>query len=221
MIKFDLNQLNGIEILLKNPDSSKNWGTNQDNGWYYSTDPSTLKNKILNNGVADYIEGGVTGDSLYVYINGQQKIIPIQIETSPNSQDHYDSTGSPKLGWIIVMPDMPLGGGKTDFFWDFDNNWTLTKRARIRLSIVNDAVPTHEFGHAFIASNPDYDGHCNIPPFYNGPPPATNTLTIMTPDNLKLPPPGVADIKASHIIYENTYLTGENINDILGDNFLP
>jgi hypothetical protein len=175
-----------------------------------------LKTKILNNGVAKFINGGVTGDSLYVYLNGQQKIIPIQIETSPNSQDHYDSTGNPNPGWIISIPDKTLGGGETSFEYLNDHIVTgIINRAIVRLSVVNDAVSTHEFGHVFIASNRYTMGHCTIPPFYNVS--GTNALTIMTPDNLKLPPPGDADIKAAHIIY--TYLPRARLNDILGKSF--
>ena len=197
---FELSQLEGIEIIDIDPLGS---GSN-----FSPIQQDTLANKIQDiNDIRIYVEG---------------RNLNVQKDSGSLYTKHYSTTSvpdqiTPDPGWIIVAPKN-IGGGQTSFFWDFDSG--KIKRARIDLGVVNDVVPTHEFGHAFIAANPDYDGHCNIPPFYYASPSGANTLTIMTPDNLKLPPPGVADQKAAHIVYENTYQPREKLDDILGISFI-
>jgi hypothetical protein len=197
---FGLTQLEGIEIIDVDPlGSGSNFSVSQQD---------TLANKIQDiNDIRIYVEG---------------RNLNVQKDNGSLYTKHYSITSvpgqiTPDIGWIIVAPKN-IGGGQTNFFWDFDLG--EIKRVRIDLGVVNDAITTHEFGHTFIASNPDYNGHCNIHPFYNDDW-HENTLTIMTPDRLGLINPGVADIKASHIVYEDTYLPREKLDDILGDNFLP
>ena len=187
---FDLSQLEGIEIIDVDPLGS---GSN-----FSSTQQDILADKIQDiNDIRIYVEG---------------RNLNVQKDSGSLYTKHYSTTSvpdqiTPDPGWIIVAPKN-IGGGQTSFFWDFDLG--KIKRARIDLGVVNDTTPTHEFGHAFIAANPDYNGHSSI---------LLNPLTIMTVDNLKLPPPGVADVKAAHIIYEDTYKTGEGLDDILGTTF--
>lgn len=207
LVRWDLNQLEGIEILLQNPD----------NGISFTGEKQNI--------IADRIK---SSSDIELYVEGRELDSLIQIDNSyPPSNPHYTLGPigpGPDEGWIIVVPNN-LGGGETYFAYLNDTILTgIINRVRIDLdpSIVNlnNPIATHEFGHAFIASNSNWNGHCDIPPFYYAYP-GTNTLTTMTPNNLKLPPPGVADIKASHIIYENTYLPREKLDDILGDNFFP
>jgi hypothetical protein len=222
LTRFDLGNAEGIEILLKNCDSNKNWDTSGDPniGWQYLTDPQNLKTKELN-GLANHFDGTIVGDSLYLSVNGQQKIIPIIIESSPNSQDHYTVESNlifPEVGWITFAPDKGLGGGRTNFFWDFDYSRVLLKRARIDLGVVNDVISLHESLHVFQGANPDYNGHCDILPFYNEDW-QENILTIMIPDRIGITSSGPADIDARKIVYNYAYSPGKDIEDILGQTF--
>jgi len=206
LIKWDLSQLKGIEILLQNPIIT---GISFTSG--LGSQQEIIANRIK------------SSNDIELYLEGRELDSFIQIDNSyPPSNPHYSvaSTIEPNDGWIIVVPNN-IVGGQTSF--GYLNNSTSTgtiNKVRIDLipSVVtlNNPTVTHEFGHAFIASNwrDDTNGHCNILPFYNVS--GTNTLTIMTPNNLKLPPPGLADEKAAKIVYENTYLPREKLDDILG-----
>ena len=215
LTRFDLNNLQGVEILRGDP---LNRGFN-----FTLNNQNFIEDKINNPGDIGLYVGEKD-------LNGSNPgWVDVQIDMNDPNQDppnkHYTLSSDRKIildinsGWIIIFPNN-IGGGQV-FHGYLNNNKStgIINRAIIDLGVVNNAVTTHEFGHVFIASNPGYDGHCNIPPFYNGLPPATNTLTIMTPNNLKLPPPGVADIDARKIEYNYPYFPGKMIDDILGQTF--
>ena len=196
--RFDLSILEGIEIIDIDPLGSgrnflSSYTDSQGNVW--PTEQDFIKNKIINpNDIRLYVEG---------------RVLNVQKDNFSSTKHYSTSRGyiEPYLGWIIVAPSN-ISNSETEFFWSLDDD--RIKRARIDLGVVNDTVPTHEFGHAFIASNPWTNGHSTI---------LLNPFTIMTATNLKSPPPGDADIKASHIVYESSYQLWEKLDNILGTSF--
>ena len=126
--------------------------------------------------------------------------------------DKFDDIPSP-LNKVIIFP---WDKGANDIFGseipiDLDSNGYID-RVSIMMNIyyVDDplfeAAILHEFGHAFIAPHGEAG---SVLPY---------ELTIMRAGSRLTP--GPADIKAASIVYEDTYLGGEKLNDILGLNFL-
>jgi len=194
LLKWNLNQLQGIEILLQNP--------------YNGVSFTPEQQEIIANRVK-------SSNDIEMFIEGRQLDSLIQIDTFyPPANSHYTAGLLPDENWIIVVPNNEVGG-RTYFGYLNDTVLSGTiNRVRIDLmpSVVSltNPVMTHEFGHGFIAAGPNFNGHSSI---------LLNPLTIMTATNLKVPPPGVADEKAGRLIYEDTYKPTEELDDILGTSF--
>ncbi len=188
--KWDLNQLKGIEILSSYPDYSSSF-TNQQ------------QDKI-----ASKIKDSI---NIEKFVEGKQLDNYIQRDGQDGGTIHYgDSfTNGVDDGWVIVVPNDSLGGGRTFF----EPTSTINKVwIEIDPDYVTDINPvtTHEFGHAFIArGGSDPNGHTNA---------ISGNLTIMTASQDRNTP-GVADEKAAKVIYEDTYQVGEVLDNILGTNF--
>jgi len=195
--KWDLSiaGLKGIEILSVNPDSTK--------GYFDSTQQTIIETKIRNtNDIGAYVTKGRDLSQSDFQILKDNPLTP-----------HYTKSGNiitgVDSGWIIVFPDNSLkNDGETPQGY-LINNTGIIPRALIKIlpqhAVYNDSVLTHEFGHVFIALN----GEATLSP----------SQTIMNPSNV-ITTPGVADIKAGKIIYENTYLPREKLDDILGMNWM-
>mgnify|MGYP001566158384 FL=1 len=127
----------------------------------------------------------------------------------------------PDEGWVIEVPnsnvkDMygnAIAGKTTNFYLNGTSASGIINRSIIEIrpehAVYNDPVGPHEFGHVFIAPN----GEAKI------------LATLSTDKTIMIPAwdivnPGVADEKAGKIIYENTYLPREKLDDILGMNWM-
>ncbi len=194
LMKWDLDELQGIEILKYDPldvdDSFEN------------VQQTFIQNKILDpTDIGGFVEG---------------RILNVQIDTEGNqdSQKHYYIIGEnpfrhvlPDPGWIIVTPDSDFNGGQA---WVHDSNFDREiDRGKIKLEpeSVTDIIVSHEFGHVLIAET-----HAITLP---------SSVTIMIgAGGSPLTRPGVADVKASHLVYEDTYPPKEKRDDILGMNWI-
>ena len=151
----------------------------------------------------DFIESKINAlDDVKAYVEGRE--LPIQIVESKSEVSSYADK-------IIVLPvddldpeGLGLGPAGDAKVYDDDLNRYINA-VRIRLRLVADTVVSHEFGHAFIALG----GEATT---------LSGDYTIMAPSTLLKP--GPADIKAASIVYEDTYLGGERLDDLLGMGFL-
>ena len=199
--RWNLDNLVGIEILKYNP-----W-TNNSNDVFTDPQQQAIADKIKNS------------SDIPLFINSKKNLGSIiQPDTKDNqdSNNHYDSSGNPNSGWIIVVPENNLtdmynntiAGKTSDYSTDYLRDGIIKRsKIEIRPEHAGDAKMSHEFGHAFIAPN----GEASNPLF--------SKYTIMDP-NGTIPLPADADIKAGKIIYEDTYLPREKLDDILGLNWM-
>jgi hypothetical protein len=120
----------------------------------------------------------------------------------------------PDIGWVIVVPDYThmAGGHVTVGDLNGMNNAVSSRtvyRARIELGSENNYLGPHEWGHVFLGG-----GHTNMAPFYNGPVPAVNTLSLMVPQNVPSEiGPLDADELAAHICAK--YAPKTRLDDML------
>lgn len=230
--RWDLSNqgLKGIEILLQNPISYINELGNSTNDSFSTEQQEVIANKIND------------ANDIRVYVRGKDLSRLVHIDDS-SSTKHYNASNGfiiPDSGWIVVAPnahlkDMNGGGidGKTGVGY-LIKNYTRTNIANTALVEIlpehakdNDPVDPHEWGHVLTSQN----GEANYGYFpTTGKPisidgkyaPLSFTQTIMNPDDNSFwtPPcnPGVADIKAGKLIYEESYSAGESPDDILGMN---
>jgi len=191
--KWDLNQLKGIEILSVNPKGSAN-------GYFDLIQQNAIESRIKN------------PDDIGAYVSKARNLSTLNVEVD-SINPHYTKEGNIitgiESGWIIVIPDNSMpNAGETPRGYLYDGSGVI-KKALIKIdstiSSYNNPVLTHEFGHAFIAPN----GEATL----------SSYQTIMNPSNY-ITTPGVADKKAGKIIYENTYLPREKLDDILGMNWM-
>ena len=194
--KWNLSQFQGIEILYQN---------------HYDSDLTnhftSEKQNIIANLIKDSneVEKLVNGKSLdeYIQIDGVGNIPPAGKETHFKNSDNWQN-------WILVMPNTKATtyAGVTGFNITAGGiiNGGLIQLVPSYVSIGNP-VTVHEFAHIFI----DVGGHAsgNI-----------ISYTITASDGLTCTSPGPADEKAAKLIYENTYLPKENLDDILGMNWI-
>ena len=199
--KWNLDNLLGIEILNYNP---------------LTKNPADVFTTDRQNAIADKLSDP---NNIPLFINNKKDLSSttfLQIDSTKeyqNSNPHYDNSGNPNLGWIIVVPNSTLTGyvngketaiaGKTDDYLNDDRINGIIKRSKIEIrpEHAGDSKISHEFGHAFIAPN----GEASI----------LSNYTIMNPSGT-IPLPADADIKAGKIIYEDSYLPREKLDDILG-----
>ncbi|VVB82349.1 Uncharacterised protein [uncultured archaeon] len=199
--KWNLNELKGVEILSVNPNNPNN---------YFTPDQQiAIENRIKN----------PTDIGAYVIKGRDLSTLTVQKDSSYSTNHHYTSNtkgiASVESGWIFVIPDNNVTAngsgvsGKTELGYFNSSATGIINNALITIvpQHANDgkSVLTHEFGHAFIAP----DGEATLSPYQ----------TIMNPSNV-ITTPGVADVKAGKIIYENTYLPREKLNEILGMNWM-
>ena len=192
--KWNLDNLLGIEVLNYNPNDS--------NSTFTDFQQQAVINRLSN------------PSDIPLFINNKKNlglIIQQDFKDNQNSNKHYDSSGNPYPGWIIVVPDNSIPDAGETRNWYLNNLISgIINGSRIRIrpehAIYNDPVLTHEFGHAFIAP----DGEATQLP---------SSLTIMHID-FNIFTPGVADEKAGKIVYEDTYLPREKLDDILGLNWI-
>ena len=123
--------------------------------------------------------------------------------------DHY--TGGSEPNCIYVVPDgTPGGDGSKAGFTYNDIQGSIITYSRIELDpyCVNEEnkAVSHEFGHAFVAP----DGEAVT---------LGDNYTVMWTTGATLNKPGIGDEKAGRIIYEDTYKSGENLENILGENW--
>ena len=202
--KWNLDNLLGIEILKSNPN-----------------DPSSTFTDSQQQAIVDKIKNSL---DIPLFINNKKDLgLIIQQDLTKSDQysnNHYDSSGDPKRGYIIVVPNSTLMGlvdntetaiaGKTSYYPADYLTDGIIKRNKIEIrpgdATDNNRTVSHEFGHAFIAPN----GEATI----------LSDYTIMYPYNGRIVKPADADIKAGKIIYEDTYLPREKLDDILGLNWM-
>ena len=187
--KWNLDNLVGIEILKYNPLTGDSFTTLQ-------------QQAIISKLSASY--------DIPLFINSKKNLGSIIRQDTKDNQDsnkHYDLSGNPEIGWIIVVPNNSILYAGQSKLWNLEDNAItgVMNKAKVEIkpehAVDNDPVLTHEFGHVFIAPN----GEATLSP----------NLTIMN-INWVIFTPGVADIKAGKIIYEDTYLPREKLDDILG-----
>lgn len=217
--KWNLDNLKGIEILLQNP--------NPVNESFSSSQQDLIKSKIINLNPKD-IELYLNG---YIFPSSQKdnpslSFVQEDKSDTPEINKHYSSNGSiitgVDSGWIVVAPNTKLGYAGTTGNGYYVNPDIHTSTQTVISSLIQilpsdvdtygingHPVVSHEFGHAFIAQNGEASS-------------LSGTYTIMDPDSYSLIPPcipKVADIKAGQIIYEESYLPREKLDDILGMNW--
>lgn len=184
LLKWNLNNFNKIKI----------FEYNNENGSFSQDQINLIKNKIkCSNDIEKFINGKIIFNDNNVNDNN---VIEVQDNAPSGSESNC----------IYVVPNNNLNESGATTFIPF---YRVTNGARIELdpkgiiSGQNNTAITHEFGHAFIASN--LPGHSTL----------LDNLTIMRANpNGALPK--VADIKAGKIVYEDTYNPGERLDDILG-----
>jgi len=162
---------------------------NDDGSSFTQEQAEFIRDKIKENGnIEQFIEGR--------QLDNKIEIIEEEF-TSPAS--YY---------YISVIPDSVMAPpGRTQPF--FINYREILK---VIIEMDPDCVRSdnpaliHEFGHAFIAPN-IFDGHAHT---------LSPEDTIMRPADSTIFQPGVADIKAGKLVYEDTYNPGEKLDDILG-----
>lgn len=193
LIKWNLDNLTGIEILKYDPIYR---------GYNFSTNDQNIIERKINDptDIRSYVEGRT--------LNVQKDITP----EFQNSNKHYDVNPNallgkkvvPHLGWIIVVPNKDIGAGGGTVVWDYYDR--IIDKVGIHLGFVSEGLVSHEFGHAFVAPNT----HAyTLPPEF----------TIMRASGNVLKKPGIADKKASKIVYEDTYQAGEKLDAIMALDF--
>ena len=194
--RWDLSQLQGIEILAVNPLNS--------NYSFTQSQQDFIANKITaGNDTESY--------DIRNYVRGKDLSGLIHEDTTPTGIYTNDLTNgmiTPKPGWIVVVVDNSdeNPGGLTDK--NIINNKITGALIRLRTESINDNVVSHEFGHVFIA--PIGEANNTVSSIYS----------IMWSGEGNLTKPGVADIKEGQIIYEDSYLPAEKLDDILGMNWM-
>ncbi len=188
--KFDLDNLQGIEIMKDN-----HLGSTNGSFW----DLENLKTRIQNNKIFGWFDG---------------KSVPIDIE--PNTTHYTFNNGEikPDNGWIIIEPYNSTGGaqGETKYFpfgSYFSNSALIRLYSKSNTSSESpyDYTIAHEFGHASRVA-PD-EANKNILHY-----PKIVMEYISIPSNPVTP--GLADLKAAKVINESTYRAEEKLDNILG-----
>jgi hypothetical protein len=115
-------------------------------------------------------------------------------------------------GYITIIPDDiegTIGGiGLTKTTFDYTNPRRAISSVIHLLTAKNLTVNYHEFGHSFIAQVGEAEN-----------PISPSTSIMFTSGNI-LSSPGLADEKAGKLLYEETYLAGENLDNILRTKFI-
>ena len=177
----------GIQILHENINGSSY-------GSFTSSEQEWIKNKILNpNDINSFVGGRI--------LNSHVQIIT---SSTPDSEKRYNLiSASPYVGWIIVEPNITINGGGETFIYD-RLPWGYIDGVLIKIKTKNsESIITHEFGHALA-----FPYHATtLPP----------EKTIMRGDIIGyFDNPSFADKKAAKVIYEETYMPRESLENIMG-----
>jgi len=196
--KQHMRETNGVNITKWNLNELKGIGI-------FTTNPQNPLNGSFDLNQINIIKDKISSSSdIKLYIEGKKDLVGI----NPPLDEMLEGDGiTPQIGYIVVVPDNTIpAAGKAVINPDALSTGIIN-RAIIYITplYVAEGNPTvsHEFGHVFIAPN----GEATT---------LSNTLTIMVGGNQYLSLPGPADVKSAKIVYENTYLPREKLDDILG-----
>ncbi len=125
------------------------------------------------------------------------------------SKKHYDSEGnSITQKWAVISRNNNLPEGWQGSTDTIGSGIPMTVgMASIWIKTVDDTVISHELGHA-LALRYDYTASTSVPPTLSG------DRTVMDYDFTPITA-SFADKKAARVVYEDTYLAGESLDNIM------
>ena len=206
--KWDLDRLQGIEVLHDNPGSNTGYFTQEELDHIYEvlTDPEDGR----------------------VYFNGKE--VPVQIDSpsTPDSEKHYIVTTfgrvDPHDGWIVIVPADNKGSfGSARVHLDHKIGYFYRGRISLETNenteygdfMDNPVTLTHELGHVGIYSGGVGTGGHTFD--------LRESQSVMSRSSLygeeTCTKPCEMDKKAAKLVYEDTFPTKTRADDVLGLGF--